>query len=306
MKSGQTFIEKVKSQKVLLIMSVPFMIHLVIFAYIPMWGILLAFQNFKPALGFFEQTWVGFRHFERLFTGGDLPIILRNTLAMSSLQLIFGTFFAIFFAIMIHETRNGPFKKMVQTTSYLPHFVSWVVTANIVLQALSTDGGLVNDLLVKLGIIDQPILFMGEPKFFWWIITWSSVWKGMGWGAIVYIAAMTSISPELYEAASIDGASRMQKIIHITLPGVKPTFMILLILNIGMLLSAGYEQQYLFSNPLVKEVSENFGLYTFRWGIQLGKYSYSTAAGFFNSIVNITLLLSANFISRKLDQETLF
>ena len=293
-------------------MSFPLIVHLFIFAYLPMWGILMAFQNFKIARGFglsevlLRQKWVGFDNFIEYIGGNAFGRTLINTLAMSAISLVLGSFFAVFFAVLLNETRGSLYKKTVQTVSYLPHFVSWVVAANIVIGVLSPDGGIVNEILLKLGIIEQPLLFMGEEKYFWWIIGWSNVWKGMGWGAIIYLAAMTSIDPQLYEAADMDGAKRLRRIWHITLPGLRSTFVLLLILNIGSLIAGGFEQQYLLRNPLVSRAAETIAIHTFQQGLVEGEYSYATAVGLFVSLVNFLLLVGANRIAKLLDQETLF
>lgn len=293
-------------------MSFPLIVHLFIFAYLPMWGILMAFQNFKIARGFgfsevlLRQEWAGFDNFIEYIGGNAFGRTLINTLAMSAISLVLGSFFAVFFAVLLNETRGSLYKKTVQTVSYLPHFVSWVVAANIVIGVLSPDGGIVNEILLKLGIIKQPLLFMGEEKYFWWIIGWSNVWKGMGWGAIIYLAAMTSIDPQLYEAADMDGARRLRRIWHITLPGLRSTFVLLLILNIGSLIAGGFEQQYLLRNPLVSRASETIAIHTFQQGLVEGEYSYATAVGLFVSLVNFLLLVGANRIAKLLDQETLF
>jgi putative aldouronate transport system permease protein len=223
---------------------------------------------------------------------------------MASIKLVMGTFFSVLVAILVNETRNRPFKRTVQTISYLPHFVSWVVAANLVLETLSPRG-IVNELLVGVGIIESPVLWMGFPKLFWWIIGASHVWKTAGFGAIIYLAAMTSIDPQLYEAADIDGASRLQRIWHITMPGVRATFVILLILNIGWLMEAGFEQQYLLMNALVRDYSEVFTIYVLRYGLQLTRFSFATAAGIFRSAVSIVLVVSANAVAKRLGEETL-
>ena len=293
-------------------MSFPLIVHLFIFAYLPMWGILMAFQDFKIARGvslaavLFRQKWIGLEHFAEYLGSAAFGRTMINTIAMSAIGLVLGSFFSVFFAVMLNETRGGLYKKTIQTISYLPHFVSWVVAANIVISVLSPDGGIVNELLLKLGLLKQPLLFMGEEQFFWWIIGWSNVWKGMGWGAIIYLAAMTSIDPQLYEAADLDGAKRLQRIYHITLPGIRSTFVLLLILSIGALIAGGFEQQYLLQNPLVSRKAETIAIYTFQQGLVLGEYSYATAVGLFVSVVNFLLLVGANKIAKWLDQETLF
>lgn len=293
-----------KSQYMLILMSVPFLVHLVLFRFGPMFGWLMAFQNFRPGKSLFDQKWVGLDQFRQLFQDPLFWRVLRNTLAMASIKLVMGTFFSVLVAILVNETRNRSFKRTVQTISYLPHFISWVVAANIVLEILSPRG-IINEVLVNWGIVKDPILFMGKPKLFWWVIGWSHVWKTAGFGAIIYLASMTAIDPQLYEAADIDGASRLQRIWHITLPGIRATFVILLILNIGFLMEAGFEQQYLLQNGLVQDYSEVFTIYVLRYGLKLTRFSFATAAGIFRSAVSITLIVVANSVAKRLGEETL-
>jgi putative aldouronate transport system permease protein len=287
-------------------MSVPFVIHIIIFKYLPLFGWLMAFQDYKPSKDFFDQVWVGFKHFEVLFSDAQFFQTLRNTFAMAAIKLVLGTFFAILVAIMINETRQGLFKKFVKTVSYLPHFISWVVAANLVLEFLAP-GGFFNQFLVTIGLIKEPVLWMGVPEYFWWIIGWSYTWKTCGFGAILYLAAMTSINPELYEAASIDGAGRLRRIWHITLPGIKAVAVVLLIINVGNLLEpTGWEQQYLLKNGLVQDFAEVLNIYFLRYGFWLMRFSYAAAAGLFRSIVSVVLLFTANRIAHVLGEETLF
>jgi putative aldouronate transport system permease protein len=287
-----------------MLMSVPFLLHLVLFRFGPLFGWLMAFQRFRPGRPLLEQEWVGLQQFRLLFEDPLFWRVLRNTLAMAAIKLVMGTFFSVLVAVMINETRNRPFKRSVQTISYLPHFVSWVVAANIVLELLSPRG-IINEIIVSLGIVEEPILFMGKPRLFWWIIGWSHVWKTAGFGAIIYLAAMTAIDPQLYEAADIDGATRLQRIWHITMPGIRATFVILLILNIGHLMEAGFQQQYLLQNGLVQDYSEVFTIYVLRWGLRNTRFSFATAAGIFRSAVSITLIIIANATAKRMGEETL-
>jgi len=302
---NNSLVKSISKQKVLLLMSVPFVIHILVFKYIPIFGWIMAFQNYKPAFPLLKQKWVGFEQFKILFSDPAFFRVLRNTLGMAALKLIMGTFFAVLVAVLINETKNKHFKKTVQTISYLPHFVSWVVAANIILNVLSPDGGILNVILMKLHLIDKPVLWLGDPKHFWGIIGWSHVWKSCGFGAIIYLAAMTSIDPQIYEAADIDGARRLQRIWYITLPGIKSTFIILLIMNIGFLLEAGFEQQYLLQNGLVQDVSEVFTIYILKYGLKMMRYSYAAAAGIFKSVVSIILIFTANQIAKRMGEETL-
>ncbi len=297
--------KKFSRQRTLLLMSLPFVIHLIIFRYIPITGWVMAFQDYKPARPLLSQRWVGLEQFRILFSDPAFYRILRNTLAMAAIKLILGTAFSVLVAVLINETKSKWGRKSVQTISYLPHFVAWVVAANIVLNVLSPDSGPLNNLLMGLGLIKEPVLWLGEPGYFWHIIGWSHVWKECGFGAIIYLSAMTAIDPQIYEAADIDGARRLQRIRYITLPGIKATFIILLIMNIGHLLDAGFEQQYLLQNGLVQDYSEVFTIYILKYGMKMMRYSYAAAAGIFKSVVSIILIFSANRLAARMGEETL-
>ncbi|CAM3562415.1 ABC transporter permease [Marinicrinis lubricantis] len=300
-----SFWRKALQQKWLYIMSIPFIVWVFIFNYLPLWGWTMAFQDFKPARSFSEQEWVGFKHFIALFGDDKFYLVLRNTLAMSFLSLIAGFTIPIIFAILLNELRNSFMKRFVQTVSYLPHFVSWVVVASLVTTMLSIDGGVVNDLLMTLGIIDKPIQFMAKGEWFWYIITAVDSWKEMGWSAIIYLAAIAGIDPELYEAARVDGANRLKQMWHITLPGIRTTIIVLLIMSIGHLISIGFEKQFLLGNNLVREYSDVLDLYALNYGIGMGRYSFGTAIGIFNSVVSIILLFTANGIFKKVTKESI-
>ncbi|NMB39183.1 MAG: sugar ABC transporter permease [Firmicutes bacterium] len=300
-----TFWQKLKQQKALVFMSVPFLIHVIIFKYIPIWGWVLAFQEYWPGKSIFQQTWVGFDNFRMLFNDPVFYQVLRNTLAMSVIKLILGTVSSIALALIINEVRFIPFKRAAQTVSYLPHFISWVVAANLVRDALSTDGGIVNDVLLNLNIIKEPIMFLGIPKMFWWIIGLSHVWKEVGWGAIIYLAAIAGIDPSLYEASVIDGAGRLKQMWYITLPSIRPTISILLIMNMGYLLSAGFEQQYLLQNGRVIDYARVFTIYELDYGIKMMRYSFATAVGIFRSVVSLILVFFTNQFAKRLGQEGL-
>jgi putative aldouronate transport system permease protein len=298
-------LKKISRQRVLLFMALPFVIHLIIFRYIPIVGWAMAFQDYKPSRSLFAQKWVGLEQFRILFSDPAFYRILRNTLAMAAIKLVLGTVFSILVAVLVNETRSKFARKGVQTISYLPHFVSWVVAANIFLNVLSPDSGILNNILMAFGIIREPVLWLGVPEYFWHIIGWSHVWKECGFGAIIYLSAMTAIDPQIYEAADIDGARRLQRIRYITLPGIKATFIILLIMNIGHLLDAGFEQQYLMQNGLVQDYSEVFTIYIMKYGLKMMRYSYAAAAGIFKSVVSIILIFSANRLAARLGEETL-
>jgi putative aldouronate transport system permease protein len=300
------FLKKLKTQKALMAMSIPFVIWLFIFKYVPLWGWSIAFQDYKPALSMFDQTWSGLKQFRFLFSDPNFYRVLRNTLGMSSINLVLGFVTAIGLALLLNEIRHTKFKKIVQTVSYMPHFLSWVVAASIISYSLSTDTGIVNIVLMKLGIIHEPILWLGKETWFWGINGVSDVWKNVGWNTIIYLAAITMIDPEQYEAADIDGATRLQRIRYITLPSLKPTIIILLIMNLGYILESGFEAQYLLGNPMNLDYSENLDIFVLKYGISMGNFSLATAAGIFKTVVSFIFLFSANHIAKKFDQPRLF
>ncbi|MGI6672763.1 MAG: ABC transporter permease [Limnochordia bacterium] len=302
---GSTFWHRVKQQKVLILMTIPFLVHVIIFRYVPIWGWLMAFQNYWPGKGILQQTWVGLENFKTLFDDPVFYQVLRNTLAMSVIKLVMGTVSSIALALMLNEVRHLFFKKTVQTISYLPHFISWVVAANLVRDALSTDGGIVNDVLMKIGLIKEPIMFLGIPALFWWLIGVTHVWKEVGWGAIIYLAAIAGIDPTLYESAMIDGAGRLKQMWYITLPSIRPTISVLVIMNLGWVLSSGFEQQYLLQNGRVIDYARVFTIYELDYGIKMMRYSFATAVGIFRSVVSLILVFSANQLAKRWGQERL-
>ncbi|WP_397386280.1 ABC transporter permease [Paenibacillus sp. VCA1] len=303
--SRKRFWKTFRNQKYLYLMSIPFVIWVFVFSYLPLWGWTMAFQKYKPARSFFEQEWVGFEHFKTLFHDEQFLLSLRNTLAMSTMGLIAGFVFPILFAILLNEVRLSVFKRFAQTISYLPHFVSWVVAAGIVTKMLSTDNGLVNDVLLGLGLIHEPIQFMAKGHLFWGIVTLSDVWKETGWNAIIYLAAIAGIGPELYEAARVDGASRFRQIWHITLPGIRPTIIVLLIMSVGNLLNIGFEKQFLLGNNLVTDYSQVLDLYSLKYGLGMARYSFGTAINIFNSVISVVLLFTINGIFKRTTKESL-
>lgn len=294
-----------KNQKYLYYMSIPFVLWVFVFQYLPLWGWTMAFQKYRPGLSFFEQKWVGLEHFKALFRDDHFYQVLRNTLAMSFMGLIAGFIVPVVFALMLNEIRLGVMKRFVQTVSYLPHFVSWVVAAGIVSKMLSTDGGAVNSLLMGLHLIDQPISFMSQGHWFWWIVTSADIWKETGWNAIIYLAAISGIGPELYEAARVDGASKLKQMWHITLPGIRPTIIVLLIMSIGHLLGTGFEKQFLLGNHMVIDYSEVLDLYALNYGLAMGRYSFGTAINIFNSVISLFLLFAANGIFKRFTNESI-
>jgi putative aldouronate transport system permease protein len=258
----------------------------------------MAFQDYRPNLGWFKSPFVGLKHFIELFRAPLFYRALRNTLGMSGLLLVFGTFMAITFAVLLNELRFLPFKRFTQTVSYLPHFVSWVVVASIITQMLSISGP-VNEILISLGWIKEPTNVMIKPEYFWQLVTIADVWKEMGWNAIIYLAAMAGIDAQIYEAAEIDGVNRLQKILYVTLPGIKNTVIILLILSIGNILNIGFERQFMLQNAVTAPVALVLDYYALQYGIQMFRYSFGTAIGIFKSMVSVMVLFLANYLARK-------
>ncbi|CAM4210201.1 ABC transporter permease subunit [Paenibacillus phoenicis] len=294
----------IKSQRQLIFMSVPLLAYIILFAYVPVWGWTMAFQNYKPARSFGQQEWVGFKQFKFLFTDDSFLRVLRNTLGMSIINLVLGFVTAIALALLLNEIKKIFWKRTVQTISYLPHFLSWIIVTGIVATSLASDG-IVNDVLMRLHLIKEPILWLSEGKYFWGVVGASHVWKEVGWNTIIYLAAMAAIDPALYEAADIDGASRYRKMLHVTLPGIKPTIVILLIMSIGHILEAGFEVQYLLGNGLVVDWAETIDIFVLKYGIAQGNYSLATAGGIFKTVVSVTMLLFANWIAKRLGEERL-
>ena len=298
------FFSTLGKQWQLVLMSLPMLIYVLIFNYSPMWGWVTAFQDYKPKLGISGSKFVGLDNFKWLFGRADFINSIRNTLAMSVINLIFGTISSILLAILLNEVRNRGFKRTVQTVTYLPHFLSMVIVVGMAQNIFASDGA-VNGLLRSLHLVKEPVFFLGEGRYFWWLVGVINVWKEVGWNTIIYISAMTSIDPSLYEAAAIDGAGRFQRILHVTLPGIKSTFIILLIMNIGHLMEAGFEIQYLLGSSVVMDWSQTIDIFVLQYGISKQQYGVATAAGMFKSIVAIILLVSANTIAKRLDEDTL-
>jgi len=303
--------KRIWEQRDLQLMVLPAIILIFIFSYMPMYGIISAFQNYQLGDVMGLSEWVGLKHFHDFFIDPRFFRVMRNTLGISILRLLLGFPIPIIFAVMLNELKGTLFKRSIQTISYLPYFVSWVFVSSIVMtNLLSYDGGLLNYILIKIGSISEPIMFMGEPKYFWLIIVLSDIWKNMGWNAIIYLAAISAIDPELYQAANIDGAGRFDKIFNITLPSIRPTVVILLIFSVAGILNAGFEQIMLFTNNLnnkiLTDVSSVLDTYVLETGMRQARYSYATAIGLFRSAASVVLLLIANTISRKVSETSLF
>lgn len=293
-------------QRELILITIPFVLYGILFYYIPLGGWVMAFQKYKPQDGLLGSQWVGLDVFKHLFSEASFRLVFRNTLAMGIINLILSFVFAIGFALLLNEVRLRAPKRFVQTVSYLPHFLSWIIVVGIVRDMLSVEHGIINQILVGIGIFDKPLNFFSKPNLFWWIVGFSNVWKETGWNSIIYLAAITAINPEMYEAAALDGAGRFGKMWHVTLPGIKPTIFILLLINVGNVLNVGFEVQYLLTNGIVKSVSETIDIWVLYWGIGQGDFSLGTAAGIFKSIVSIILIYLANATAKAAGEERLF
>ncbi|MCL6459750.1 MAG: ABC transporter permease subunit [Gorillibacterium sp.] len=282
------------------LMVIPAIIFIFIFSYIPMYGVLMSFQDYSLFKGFMGSPWVGFKHFEMFFNAPEFWTVMRNTLVISLLKFGVGFPAPILLALMLNEVRGRVFKRSIQTISYLPHFLSWVIVSGFVVSLLSTDNGSVNILLQSLHLIDEPINFLSKPGYFWSILIVTGLWKEIGFASIVYLAAIAGVDPHLYEAASMDGANRFKQIFLVTLPSILPVVIIFMILAIGDLLNAGFEDILLLgSNPVLRDVSDVIDTYVYRVGIQNSRFSYATAVGLFKAIISVGMLTGANFVARK-------
>lgn len=296
-----------KTQKYLHMMALPAIIWLVIFCYIPMFGLQIAFKDFMFNQGILGSTWVGLKHFITFFSDPYIENVLLNTFALSVMRSVLIFPIPIVFALLLNEVASKSYKRTLQTISYFPYFISWVMIAVMASSWLSPSTGFVNKLLISLGFVKQPYHFLGDPKAFWWIALALEIWKTTGWNSIIFLAAIAGVDQEIYEGAYIDGANRFQRIWYITLPSIMGTIMILLILSLsGMLTSANLEVSYLLGNPLNVAKSDILATYILRIGISLGRYSYASAVGLLQSLVAFVLLFAANYSSKKATQISFF
>lgn len=285
------------------LMLIPVIVYYAIFHYGPMYGLLIAFKNYGLADGVWGSPWVGFAHFQSFFENHFFWRLLRNTLLINLYELLFAFPAPIILALLLNELRMKLFKRVVQTISYLPHFISIVVVVGMLVDFVARDG-LINNILGMFGI--EPISFLQEPGWFRTLYISSGVWQGIGWGSIIYLAAMSTIDPSLYDAARIDGAGRWKQTLNVTIPGIMPTIVILLILNIGSMMSVGSEKIILMYNPLTYETADVISTYVYRKGILGADFGYSAAVGLFNSIISFILLILANTISKKVSEHKLW
>ncbi|MEK3917846.1 sugar ABC transporter permease [Paenibacillus sp. FSL H7-0331] len=297
-------LRQIKVDRWLYLMLVPGIVYFVVFKYFPMWGIFLAFQDYQPYLGFWGSKWVGLRHFERFFSDPSFWILFRNTFYIASYNLIFYFPLPILIALMLNEVKNELFKRLAQTFIYVPHFFSWVVISGLSYILLTTEGGIVNELIQYGG--GEKINFLLNKDWFRTLITSQIIWKETGWGTIIFLAALSGVDPSLYEASRIDGANRWRQLVHITLPAIRSTIIILLILRLGNFLELGFEQIYLMLNAMNREVGETFDTYIYTNGIQQGLFSYTTAVGLFNSSIGLVLIVTANAIAKRFGEEGVY
>ncbi|WP_159887301.1 ABC transporter permease [Paenibacillus puerhi] len=304
MKPIQESLRHIHKDRWLLIMMLPGILYFIIFKYIPMGGIVIAFQNYQPFLGFTGSKWVGFEHFQRFFSEPAFWLLLRNTVVLGLLILVVTFPIKIVLALMLNEIRLEVFKRVVQTLTYIPHFMSWVVIVGIVHIFFTTEGGVVNELIHSWG--GTKINFLLSEEWFRTFIVGERIWKETGWGTIIFLAALAGVDPQLYEAARMDGASRLRQIWHVTLPAIRSTIVILLILQLGDFLDLGFDQVYMHLNAMNRNVGEIFDTYVYSKGIAGGQFSYSTAIGLFKSVVGLILVMGSNYLAKKFGEEGIY
>ncbi|WP_425541669.1 ABC transporter permease [Alkalibacterium iburiense] len=290
--------------RILYLMILPGIIYFLIFKYMPMGGLIIAFQNYQPFLGILGSPWVGFEHFIRLFTGDVFTMLLTNTLRLFSLQLFLFFPLPIILSLMLNEVRHAKFKKGIQTIIYIPYFMSWVIIVSISFVLLSLDGGLINELIAYFG--GDKIPFLTSPEWMPRMYIGQVIWKELGWSTIIYLAAITNVDTQLYEAADMDGAGRLRKMWHVTLPAIRGTIITLLILRIGDVLNLGFEHVHLLLNSMNRQVAEIFDTYIYTAGLQNGQLSFSTAVGMFKGVVGLIMVWGANKIANKLGEEGVY
>lgn len=297
-------VRSVQRDKWLYLMLVPGVLYFLLFHYLPMFGLSMAFMDFFPGVGYFQNPWVGLKHFQRLFTEPDFWMIFRNTIVLSIMNLVFYFPVPIILALMLNELRSQRYKRFVQTVIYIPHFISWPVIVGLAYVMFTTEGGIVNELIASWG--GEKINFLASEKMFRPFIVAEVIFKEAGWGTIIYLAALAGVDVQLYEAAVIDGAGRWRQLWHITLPHLKSTIIILFILRLGRFMDSGFEQVFLMLNSLNRNVGEVFDTYVYTVGLAGGQFSYSTAVGFFRSLVSLILVMGTNYIAKKAGEEGVY
>jgi putative aldouronate transport system permease protein len=306
MQSGKKrLISTLYKYRYLYLLLIPGVLWYLVYRYLPMYGVIIAFKDYNFSRGIFGSPWVGLKHFEYLFASSpDFYQIVRNTIMINFYNLLFGFPAPLILALLLNEMKSILFKRYIQTVVYFPHFLSWVIFGGIIMQLLSPSEGLVNQIMMLFGM--EPVFFMSKSEYFRSIIVGSNILKETGWGAIIYLAALSGIDPEQYEAATIDGANRWQKLIYVTLPGIMNTVIILLILKVGYLLDVGFEQIYVMYNPAVYEVGDVISTYIYRIGLQEAKFSLTTAIGLFQSVIGFVLIYGTNRLAKKYSDVSLW
>lgn len=298
------FARSARRNRWLYLMLLPGVAYFVLFKYVPMWGILLAFKNYQPFLGFGGSEWVGFAHFERLFDDPSFPRLIRNTFVLAIYNIVFFFPLPIVLALLLHEVRKAAFKRWVQTIIYLPHFMSWVVVVGIVYVLFTTEDGVVNSMLEN--GFGTKFEFLTSSEWFRTMITSEVIWKETGWGTIIFLAALSGVDPQQYEAAKMDGASRLRLVWHVSLPAMRSVIVILLILQLGKFMDNGFEQIYLMLNATNSDVGEVFDTYVYRVGITTGQFSYSTAVNLFKSVIGLVLVVSSNHLAKRFGERGIY
>lgn len=301
---GSSFRRSWHRSKYLLLLFLPCLLYYLIFRYAPMFGVVISFKNYNLFKGVWASDWVGFKYYRMFFENPDFFKLLRNTFLLGFYKLVFGFPAPIALALLLNEVKNALFKRFVQTVSYLPHFISNVVVASMVIMFLSPTSGVVNHWLKALGFM--PINFMMDKDLFRSIYVASEIWQHIGWESIIYLAALTAVDPQLYEAAGIDGANRWHKLVHVTLPGIAPAIVIIFILDVGKVLEIGFEKVFLMYNPTTYETADIISTYVYRVGLVQGNYSYATAIDLFTGVVSLVFIYSANYLSRKVGETSLW
>jgi putative aldouronate transport system permease protein len=295
---------RIKQNRWLYLMMLPAIVYFGVFHYLPMFGVVIAFKRYDPFTGIWASPWVGFKHFDRFFSSIYFFRLIQNTVLLNLYGLIAGFPAPIILALLLNEVARPLYKRVVQTVSYLPHFVSTVVIAGMIVNFLSPTTGLVNVFIKALGF--QPVNFLVEPEWFRHIYVWSGIWQGLGWSSIIYLAALAGIDPTLYESAEIDGAGRLAKMWYISIPGIMPVIMVILLLNLGSMLYVGFEKVFLLYNPSTYETADVISTYVYRVGLVGLEYDFAAAVGLFNSVVSLILLSIFNWLAGRLQQQTLW
>ena len=301
---GNPLMSALRRDRQLYLLALPGIVFFLIFKYVPMWGIMISFQNYSPFLGFWNSEWVGLEHFQRFFSNPDFWLLFRNTMAINLLSLFFFFPLPIILALLLNEVRNRLFKSSLQSIVYLPHFLSWVIIAGITLLILSPRNGVMNQLMLAMGL--EKVDLLTNESTFWLMLTVQSLWKEAGWGTIIFLAAMSGVDPQLYEAAKMDGASKLRQMWHVTLPAIRSVIVVLLILRLGHMMDVGFEQVFLMGNGAVSSVAEVFDTYVYRLGVLQGEFSFTTAVGLFKSVVGLLLVLGTNFLAKRLGEEGVY